>query len=128
MTAIPQDPNGGAALLAYVGGTTGADDELAAGTYLSGWGLVVGYLGSLTLDPVADAADVQTVELAVLEVGAKLWDRRNAPGGQVSMDLDGTPARLAPVDPLTTAYPVLDRVLSNHLDSVSGLTFGGGFA
>lgn len=128
MAAIPPSDTGAADLIAYVGGGAGADEQFAEDTYLSAYGLVVGYLGSLTLDPEDDAPDVATVEGAVLEVGSKLWDRRNAPGGEVAMDLDGTPARMAPVDPLTTAYPVLDRVLSNHLDSVSGLTFGGGFA
>ena len=128
MPAIPPAETGGADLIAYVGGGAGADDQFAADTYLSAYGLVVGYLGSLTLDPDADAPDVAAVTGAVMEVGSKLWDRRNAPGGEVAIDLDGTPARMAPVDPLTTAYPVLDRVLSNHLDSASGLTFGGGFA
>lgn len=128
MPAIEPNPDGGAALREYVGGTAGGSTEFADSTYLSAYGLVVGYLGSLTLDPVADKADVASVEGAVLEVGAKLWDRKNAPGGEYIVDTDGTPGRLAPVDPLTTAYPVLDRVLDNHKDPDTGLTFGGGFA
>ena len=128
MAAIPPSETGAADLIAYVGGGAGADQEFAADTYLSAYGLVVGYLGSLVLDPTEDAPDVALVNEAVLKTGANLWDRKNAPGGQVAIDLEGTPARLAPLDPLTNAYPTLDRVLSNHVDSVSGLTFGGGFA
>lgn len=128
MAAIPPSPTGGADLLTYVGGSAGTSGVNPDDVYLSAYGSVINYLGSLVLDPAVDAADVATVTLAVLEVGSKKWDRRNAPGGEVSIDLEGTGARMAPLDPMTTVYADLDRVLDAHKDAVSGLTFGGGFA
>lgn len=130
MAAITRDPAGGAALINYVGNVAGEDAAYADTAYLSAYGLVVGYLGSLVLDEAQDSpdeADVAAVRGAILEVGSKLWDRRNAPGGEVTIDLDGTPARLAPRDPMVTVYPVLDRVLDTHTGD-DGLTLGGGFA
>lgn len=130
MPAIQPDANGGAALLSYVGGTAGVDDDRAAEVYSDAYGQVMRYLGTLELDETpstGDVHDVKTVQNVVLEVGSKLWDRRNAPGGEVMVDTDGTPGRLAPRDPLVTAYPVLQRLLDSH-DGPDGAYLGGCFA
>jgi hypothetical protein len=109
---LPVLSDGAARVLAYVGGNSDdVDQEFAARKYLEAHALVSGLL--LTTDGTdlypTLPPEVQTEVLPeqVLEVAAKLWDRRNAPGGEISYGVDGQPVRLAPLDPLVTVRPVL---------------------
>lgn len=65
--------------------------------------LVDTYIGAAVVP-----ADVK--KAAVLEVGSKLYQRRNAPDGSYS-DPTLTPAPLAARDPMVTAYPILNRYI-----------------
>jgi len=109
---LPLDPNGGTKLRDHVGGSAGRDDALAAATYLQALGLVNDYIRSanaLVLNP----EDVAAIEGTVYEVGSKLWLRRTAPNGSPSYNMEGEPLEpLAPIDPMVTAYPILDRYIA----------------
>lgn len=109
---LPLDPNGGTKLRDYVGGSAGRDDALAAATYLQALGLVNDYIRSV--DAIAlQPEDVAAIEGTVVEVGSKLWERRHSPNGTPSYDVDGNPlGSLAPIDPMVTAYPILDRYVA----------------
>lgn len=65
--------------------------------------LVDTYIGSATV-PAA------VKESAVLEVGSKLYQRRNAPDGSYS-DPTLTPTPMVARDPMVTAYPILNRYI-----------------
>lgn len=107
---LPLDPNGATKLRDYVGGEDGRDDTLAAATYLQALGLVNDYIRSVDAAGL-EPGDVAAIEGTVYEVGSKLWLRRNAPNGTPTYEFGDAPsgAALAPVDPMITAYPILDR-------------------
>lgn len=93
------------ALLEHVGAQE-SEAAGAAGIYDEASALVLHYCG-------VNSADVPVAVLAgsILDVAAKLWQRRASVSGQVQLDtLDGSPI-LTPRDPMVTAYPVLDRFL-----------------
>lgn len=95
------------ALIAYVGGIVGTDGALAESAYEQASALVAEYVGTDALATIPAAI----LDGAILEVGSKLWARRNAPMGTIQVDtIDGTPIP-TPRDPMTTVYPVLDRFL-----------------
>lgn len=96
-----------AALVRYVGGTAGVDDEQAEAAYDQASALVVQYVGTDAM------ATVPTLILdgAVLEVASKMWARRNAPMGTIQVDVIDGQAIPTPRDPMTTVYPILDRFL-----------------
>ena len=105
---LTPDDGGGAALLEYVGGKAGVDDARAASVYVQALALVNRYIASVDAEAL-DEGDVAAITGCVYEVGSKLWQRRNAPNGQVVYgDIEGGAGMLAPRDPFVTAYPVLD--------------------
>lgn len=92
----------GPELRGYVNAST-ADDQVLTDLASTATTLVTDYIGSATVP-----ADV--VKSAELEVGAKLYARRNASLG-ASPDDSGGYAVPAPRDPMVTAYPLLHRYM-----------------
>lgn len=106
--AIAPDPQGGQKLIDYVGGSAANDVELAKRKYAEALALVNEYVGETVVpDEVAREA--------VLEVGSKLWLRRNAPNGQAAYGFDDPMPVQAPRDPLVTVYPTLNRYVLRGL-------------
>lgn len=70
---------------------------------------VLNYAMTLVTDYAGKDTPQGIIELAVLEVAADLWAKRDARGGILDSPFEGgAPTRLAR-DPLTAAYPILDR-------------------
>lgn len=112
MATIDIDPQGGANLLEYVGGTAGVDTARAKAKYEEAHALVSQYVREVTIATTDAPAFAIVAREAVLEVGSKLWLRRNAPNGEAMYgDLEGAAPMLAPIDPLVTVYPTLSRFL-----------------
>ncbi len=99
MTTTPAE-DGLAALRAYV--NTDATQDAYLGTcWAEAEALVTAHVGSASVPAAVHAR-------AVLEVGAELYHRRNAPGGVIAAyaDLGAAPVRVAR-DPMVAAYPLL---------------------
>lgn len=100
--ALDPDPQGGTKLLEYVGGSPAADEAFAKRKYDEAHALVVAYIGDAEVP-------AHVVAEAVLEVGAKLWARKDAPNAREQYGDGGAPPVVAPKDPMVTVYPTLDR-------------------
>lgn len=71
--------------------------------------IVLDYAITLVTDYASKDTPQGMIELAILEVAADLWAKRDARGGILDSPFEGgAPTRLAR-DPLTAAYPILDR-------------------
>lgn len=82
-----------------------ADDDFLSDLVDAATALVDTYTGETTI-PAA------VVQQAYLETGAKLYQRRNAPMGDYGEAGGyGGQMRLAPKDPMITAYPLLNRYM-----------------
>lgn len=99
---MPETPEAGTGpqdLIDYVGAHD-SETERASECWDQAVALIAAFVG----DAEVPAA---VLKGARLEVGSKLWQRRNSPNGQAQYaDMDAVPA-LAPRDPLITVYPVL---------------------
>lgn len=74
--------------------------------WAEGASMVDGYIGSY-----AQRVPAAVRERAILEVGAELFHRRQAPGGITQFAAEGgAPVRMAR-DPMLGAYPLLNRFL-----------------
>lgn len=95
-----------AALIAYRGGDSSRDTELAEACVDQAVALVDQRIGSY-IESVPGAI----YEAAVLECGSKLWLRKSAPMGSDSYtDPEGN-FQPIPRDPMVTTYPILDPFL-----------------
>lgn len=101
-------------LRAFIGGDAAEDgDVVLEGCLTEAKALVDEYVteNRLSADPV-DAPPEAILHRAYLEVGADLWNRRNAPNGvittqyQTEYGLAATPIRIGR-DPMAPAYPLL---------------------
>lgn len=90
-------------LEAYVGSNT-EDSAFVASCFAQATALVSNFVGTQVVPPVI-------VDRAVLEVGAELFHRRQAPNGVAQYTTyDGAPVRIAR-DPMVAAYPILSRFM-----------------
>lgn len=94
-------------LRAYVNAPS-ADDSFLADLVETATDLVQNYVGA------ADVPD-SVLKQSALEVGAKLYQRRNAPMGDYGEAGGYGGTLLAPKDPMVTAYPLLNRFMVKGL-------------
>lgn len=103
----PQDSVGAAALAAYIGDDSGQYLDQLGPVYDEASELVAAYVGESEVPE-------RVLTGAVLEVGSKLWLRRNTANGTPTFD-GVEQVQRAPIDPLVTVYATLDRYVMGGL-------------